>query len=403
MRITFLSKYYLALLAFALLLTGLGEQTFAADSYKVGMTCPRSGFQKFIGDLQVAGVEIAIDEINSKGGIDGSKIELIVEDHQAKPATAVTALQKLINVDKVPLVFTTYSTTQLAQAPVADKRKVVMINTGASGAELINSGKYIFHIQPNAMNYLRIAFNYMCETVGMKEKRWVILYNNDAMGRSFNTYARTLLPKYGVKEIFSDSWEAQAVTDFRSLVAKVMNIKPDAIFLGGYNKENSLCLKQLKEAGFTGKVLHAWGGELTSKEAGASVVDGTYYAEQIIPDNERIKALKDKLLNARKLPMFSSQSVNAYDAVYLVAEAIKYAKDRYKTNYFTGEKLHQAIIDKKQFTTLSSPGTLDPNTLTISRELAVKMFKLQDGKIVEQTVKVYGSDELNRLPEGKVK
>ena len=384
-------------------LIGLGRSALSADEYKLGMTCPRSTDQKFIGDLQLAGVEIAIEEINSKGGIDGGLIKLVVEDHQAKPATAVTALQKLINVDKVPLAFTTYSTTQLAQVPIADRRQVVMVNTGASGAELVNSGKYIFHVQPNSITYLRIAFNYMCETVGLKGKRWAILYNNDAMGRSFNNYGRTLLPKYGVNQMFSDNWEAGAATDYRPLVAKVMDFKADAIFLGGYAKENALCLKQLKEAGFTGKALSAWGGDLLSKEVGPSTAEGVYYAEQLIPDNERIKTLKDKILNIRKLPMFSTQSINAYDAVYLAAEAIKYGKDKYGGDFFTGEKLRQAIIDKKQFNTLSTPGTLDPETQTVSRELAMKVFKQQGGKAVEETVKVYSSGEINALPEGKVK
>ena len=237
----------------------------------------------------------------------------------------------------------------------------------------------------------------------MKGKRWTVLYSNDAMGRSFNTYARTLLPKYGVQEIFSDSWEAAAVTDFRPQVAKVMNLKPDAIFLGGYAKENALCLKQLKEAGFTGKALSAWGGDFMSKEVGASIADGVYYAEQLIPDNARIKALKEQILNVRKLPMFGTASINPYDAAYLTVEAIKYARDHYKGGYFTGEKLRQAIIDKKQFDTLSTPAILDISTQTISRELAMKVFKDEGGKAVEQTIKVYGSNEINRLPEGKVR
>ena len=70
-----------------------------------------------------------------------------------------------------------------------------------------------------------------------------------------------------------------------------------------------------------GKALSAWGGDLLSKEVGPSTAEGVYYAEQLIPDNERIKTLKDKILNIRKLPMFSTQSINAYDAVYLAAEA----------------------------------------------------------------------------------
>ena len=124
----------------ALAVLFLGQVVFAAEykEYKIGMTNPRSGSQVMTGDIQIAGVETAVREINAKGGIDGVPIRVIYEDNQAKPTMAVTALQKLISLDKVPLVFTTYGNTQLAQAPLADKNKVVMINVGVSSPELIN-------------------------------------------------------------------------------------------------------------------------------------------------------------------------------------------------------------------------------------------------------------------------
>lgn len=385
-----------------LTIIGMVGPAMSASEYKLGMTCPRSGNQAFVGDMQLAGVEAAIEEINAKGGIDGVPIKLVVEDHQAKPTMAVTALQKLINIDKVPLAFTTYSTAQLAQVPLADRKKVVMINTGASSAELIKSGEYIFHVQPNSASYLRISTNYMCEVLGLKGKRWAILYMNDAMGRSFYHYVKTLLPHYGVTEIFADNWEAGGTTDYRPIVAKSMNFKPDVVFLGGYAKENALCLKQLKEAGFSGQVMSAWGGDLLSKEAGKTVMN-VYYGEQVVPDNDRLKALKSKLQGKWKLPMFHTQSINAYDAVYLAADAIKYAKDHYGDDYFTGEKLRKAILEKHKFSNLSSPGTMDTDTHVLSRQLAVKTFKEEGGKLEEVTLKVYSSEEFDALPEGKLK
>ena len=82
-----------------------------------------------------------------------------------------------------------------------------------------------------------------------------------------------------------------------------------------------------------------------------------------------MRVLKEKLLDVRKLPMYHIISINAYDGAYLVAEAIKYAKDHYRGDYFTGEKLRQAILDKKEFSSLSVPGLLDLNTPTVSRPI----------------------------------
>lgn len=369
--------------------------------YKLGATHPRSGDQASVGDQQVFAIEVAVDEINAKGGVDGVPLKIVVEDNQGKPTMAVTALQKLITVDKVPLSFTSYSTAQLAQVPIADQNEVVMVNVGASSTELINAGKYIVHVQPNSASYLRISTNYMLTDL-KRTGRWAILYVNEAMGRSFNLYVKTLLPKYGVKDIFEDNWENSAVTDYRSIIAKALAFKPDTFFIGGFGNDMGLCLKQLREAGFKGPVMLSWGGGTVSEPAGLAVVD-TYYGEQVIPDNERIKALSDKLLQVKKLPFVGTQSINSYDSVYMVAEAIKYAKDHYGPNYFTGPNLRKALIEKKDYATLSTPGVMDPATQYLSRQLAVKSWDAEGGKLKPpKTIKVYTPAEFDATPAGEL-
>jgi ABC-type branched-subunit amino acid transport system substrate-binding protein len=277
-----------------------------------------------------------------------------------------------------------------------------MINVGASSIELINCGKYIFHIQPSSAIYLKAATNYMCQIMGLKGK-WASLYLNEAMGRSFNKFMSTLLPKYGVKEVFQDNWESSAVTDYRPIIAKALNFKPEAAFIGGFGTDSGQCLKQLREAGFKGPAQSAWGGGVTKQTAGLGVYN-TYYGEQVIPENERIKGLRAEAMNVRKLPFIDLQNVNSYDAVYVVADAIKYAKDHYKGNYFTGEKLRQAILDQKKFDNLSTPGVIDPQNQSLSRQMAVKTWKDEGNeKAVETTVKVYTSEEMATLPEGALK
>jgi len=392
------NRYLMAGICVAAILC-LGQPGFTAEykEYKLGMTNPRSGSQVMTGDIQIAGVETAVREINAKGGIDGVPIRVIYEDHQAKPTMAVTAFQKLISVDKVPLVLTTYGTVQLAQAPLADKNKVVMVNSGASSPELINCSKYIFHTIPNSSSYLSVATHYICETLGFKGN-WAILYLNQAEGKAITRYLSTLLPKYGVKNIFRDNWEDYSVTDFRAIIAKALNTNPTAFYEGGAGNDTGLCLKQLRDAGFKGPVICPYGGQLIQR-AGVAVYNA-YVGEQVIPENKRVEALRNEVLNVRKLPYFSPICLNAYEAVYFAAEAIKYAKDHYKGEYFTGEKLRQAMREKKQFDTLSTPGALDLKTHVLSRQLAVKTWIEKDGKPVIEVKKVYSSEEEAALPKG---
>ena len=241
----------------------------------------------------------------------------------------------------------------------------------------------------------------MCQIMGLKGK-WASLYLNDAMGKSFNKFMTTLLPKYGVKDIFHDNWESASVTDYRPIIAKAMNFKPNVVFVGGFGTDSGQCMRQLREAGYKGPVMSACGGGVVEQTAGLGVYN-SYYGEQIIPENERIKGLRAEAMNVRKLPGIDQQCVNAYDAIYVVADAIKYAKDHYKGDYFTGEKLRQAILDKGKFDSPSTPLIIEPETLIFSRLLAVKTWKEQGGKPVVTTLKEYSSAEMAALPEGDLK
>ena len=385
------------------IILGLGQPALTAEykEYKIGMTAPRSGDQTLTGDQQVNGAEAAIKEINDKGGIDGVPLRLIVEDNQAKPTGAVTALTKLINVDKVPVALTTYTTAQLAQAPIADKNKVVMVNVGAAGSDLLNAAQYMFHVQPLAVTLLRVSTNYMCDVLGVKG-RWAMLYENESMGNSFNRYVSTLLPKYGVKDIFTDNWEPSA-SDYRSVIAKALAFKPDAIFVGGFGIHSGQAMRQIRDAGYKGPIMSAWGGGTVQQAAGLGVYN-TFYGEQVIPDDsKRIQDLQ-KYMQGKNIKDFDQQAVNCYDSVYLVADAIKYAKDKYKSNYFTGERVRQAILDKGKYDNLSSPGIMDPKTQILSRQVAVKTWEDKDGKTaIVVTKKLYSAKEFEALPEGSVK
>jgi branched-chain amino acid transport system substrate-binding protein len=354
-----------------------------------------------VGDMQVAGTEIAVREINAKGGIDGVPLRVIYEDNQANPTTAITAFQKLISVDKVPLAFTTYATTQLAQAPLATKNKVIMVNVGAASPELINCTPYMIHVQPNMTDILKVAFNYVCQTLGFNKGPWASLYlNASAEYKADNRYLVSMLAKYGVKDVFQDTWPDYSSTDFRPIITKALTTKPTAFFVGG-TLDAGLCLKQLREAGFKGPVILPYDG-LIAKTAGVGIYN-TYHGEQIIPENKRIQDMRKEALNVKKIQAFGAQTVNNYDAVYLVAEAIKYAKDHYKGDYFTGEKLLQAMMEKRKFDTLSIPGTLDAKTKVLSRQLSVKTFVDQQGNPVPTVVKVYSLEEMEALPKGEIK
>src|SRR4051794_8193366 len=100
----------------------------AGDTIKVGVYGDLTGQTSSFGQSTKNGIELAVDEINNAGGVNGKKIQLVVEDDQGRPEQAKTVVSKLINQDKVQAVLgEVASTNSLAAAPVAQEAKIPMI------------------------------------------------------------------------------------------------------------------------------------------------------------------------------------------------------------------------------------------------------------------------------------
>src|SRR5215208_997480 len=139
------------LAASAVCLTVMAE-THAADPIRIGVNQPLTGAVAASGNFVVNGAKIAADEINAKGGILGSKIELVIEDNKSNPTEAVAAAEKLIVRDKVPVMMGAWSSTYtLAVMPKLMEYKVPMLVETSSSDKITTSGNpYVFRISPTS-------------------------------------------------------------------------------------------------------------------------------------------------------------------------------------------------------------------------------------------------------------
>lgn len=124
-RIAYLILFVLSVLSFS--------GVYAQETYRIGAAFALSGSIAVYGEGFKKAVDLAVEEINASGGIRGKKLEIIYEDNKSNPKDCVTAVRKLITVDKVPVIFgPAASSNFMAAAPVAQENKVVMIS--AQGA-----------------------------------------------------------------------------------------------------------------------------------------------------------------------------------------------------------------------------------------------------------------------------
>ncbi len=133
----------------------------SADTIKFGAILPLTGPGGLIGTQQMRGIQFAIDQANAKGGVRGNKIEVQFEDNQAKPDQSVLSFNKMVDLEHLPVIFTAYSGPSLAMAPLATRKKVLMINAGAQADKLATASPYLINTLPTIGDEIRVLSKYL--------------------------------------------------------------------------------------------------------------------------------------------------------------------------------------------------------------------------------------------------
>jgi branched-chain amino acid transport system substrate-binding protein len=223
-------------------------------TYKIGLVNAMTGDMAVWGQSDLKGATIAIEEINAAGGVNGVPLELVVEDNRSTAADTVTAVKKLAEVDKVPVVFGLGgSTLCFAVCPESAKYKMTMLSTSATNPGLgPKCPDYFFRLMssdafqgPEWVNVLE----YLHKKGVTDQLEAPVMYINNDYGIGVKDAFVGEMNKRGYKVTVEQPFEWNA-TDFRTEIMKVAATKPKVTFLVGYPKEIGLILKQAKELGF---------------------------------------------------------------------------------------------------------------------------------------------------------
>jgi branched-chain amino acid transport system substrate-binding protein len=228
------------------------------DPVKIGAVLNLSGPTAAQGNDFRAGLEFAAQQWNAKGGIGGSKIEFLFEDHAAQPAKAVTAAQKLIQVDGVKVLVNVYSSPVLAVAPIAAKEKVLQISAGATSPRLVNISKYFMTSVANAALEVEVMLAFIKKKLDVK--KLAIIYSNDDFGLGIRDVAKTGWSASGGTIVAEEGIEP-AKADLGAVATKVAGAKPDAVYVALSGAALGSTVKNLREAGYDGAIVSHQGYE----------------------------------------------------------------------------------------------------------------------------------------------
>lgn len=343
-----------SILLASLMVFSIGCAKKEEKEIKIGVVLPLTGSAAVWGENSKMGLEIALEEVNSAGGVKGKKVNLIIEDSQSDSAKAVSALQKLISTDKVSVVIGDIaSSSVLAMAPIAEKAKVILLSPGASNPDISEAGEYIFRNWQSDALEGEVDAKYAYEKLG-----WIniaILYVSNAYGTGLKKVFEESFQKLGGKIIASESFE-QGATDMRPQLNKIRNLKIDAIYMPGYPPEMAILLRQAKEMGIKIPFLSVQAfDDPKILETAKGAAEGVIFSVPKPPDpsNSVVKNFIDKYKQK-----FSRDPGVTSDTGYDALKIIVWAMNQGGTS---AEEVRQQLLTLKDFPGAAGLTTFDKN------------------------------------------
>lgn len=292
-----------------------------SNSVKIGGIFPLSGQVAVYGVECKNGVDLAIEEINAAGGINGKPIVLVSEDDEGNPDKTVNAFKKLSTKDGVKVVIgsltsgCTQAITTLSQAS-----KVVQIAPAATAPAITDAGDFIFRacfIDPFQGT---VGGKFAAETLG--KKRAAILYdigNDYSVGLADNF--KIAFTKAGGSIVSEESY-ATNDKDFNAQLTKIKNANPDVVYLPDYYGTVALIAKQLRAQGINVPMVGADGWDGLTSNAGDEVLGGYYSNHYAVDSTEPAVKKFVESFRAKYNKDPNSFAALGYDCVYLIRDAI---------------------------------------------------------------------------------
>lgn len=236
---------------FASLLAGAG-QAQAAETINLADVAELSGSGATVGTNWKNGIDLAVEEINAKGGILGAKIVVTHADSQSNAGTAKALVQKALDSQPYALLGPGYSGSVKVCAPLAQEAGITEI-MGGEAADLTRAGnKFLFRTSFGQQTSMPKIAKYIADV--LKAKTAAVVWVNNDFGRGGHDTILKEFAKRGVKVVADDSTEA-GQADFAADALKVKSVHPDVAFIYLNEEESARMLKELRKADVKAKLV----------------------------------------------------------------------------------------------------------------------------------------------------
>lgn len=304
----------------------------ADSTIKIGVNEPLTGAVAASGNFVTDGAKIAADEINAKGGINGRKIELVVQDNKSNPTEAANAAEKLIVQDKVPVLMGAWgSTYTLAVMPKLMEYQVPMlVETSSSDKITVAGNPYVFRISPtNGME--ATAFVRYIASLKIRKADFLVVNNDWGLGAA--AAFKSVLKQHGVAIGNVLTMDASA-QDMSAQLSSLKASDSDTLFITTDVAQLTLLLKQAQDLGLKRQIITTGGSqnpdELVAQAGTAangtmhSVMFAQWFPEKSA-DPAAVKYFVDEWKKRGFDPYGMTEGSRGYDGIRTIVAAISKA------------------------------------------------------------------------------
>ncbi|MFO7154681.1 MAG: ABC transporter substrate-binding protein [Caldicoprobacter oshimai] len=347
------------------------------DVIKVGVNYELSGGVATYGQSSVEGIELAVEQINEAGGINGKKIQLVKYDNKSEPSEATTLATRLMTQDKVVAILgPATSGAFMATIPVANQNKVPVISGSATADNVTVDDKgvkeYAFRICFTDSQQGSAVAKFALQNLSSKKAVIIMDSSSDYAKGLAEAFASTF--EAGGGTIVAEEAYMSGDTDFNAVLTSIKGKDFDVIFIPGYYNEAGLIIKQARAQGIDVPILGADGFDSPKlvELAGAEALNNVYFTNHyssVDPSPvvaEFVKAFKAKY---NKEP--DAFNALGYDLAKFVADALSRAEK------IDGESLKKALEATKDFEGVTGTMSVDKNHNVVKDIIVIE---LKDGK-----------------------
>lgn len=250
------------IIAAAAIATGVGfAGTAIAQTVRIGFHAPLTGFAASDGKSALNGAELAVEQINARGGVNGRKLELVVYDDQARPDQAVPLANKFIG-DKLKVVISgSYSGPTRAAAGVFQKAAIPYISAYAIHPDITRAGNFVFRTSFMGEVQGKAAAKLIGES--LKHRKVTVISVNNDFGQALSAGFKSVSQQFGIT-IGSEYNFAMGDRQFGGIVASVKRDAPEALYIPGYFFNGGPLVAQLRAGGVTAPIIGTEGFDTSS-------------------------------------------------------------------------------------------------------------------------------------------